>query len=314
MNLKNRLYIHLKRYTIKKSYICMLLLVVILTGIYMILPAKERAASIRVALYDATQGEEFHALLDCLESTNSLYDFYVTDNKEQLITHVKSGYAECGFYFPENCYEDYINGNSSNPIILYKTPAATLASTISESVFSCMLKTFSSEILTYAVDIPEYNQELIEGIKFYLEGDAVFHIEALSGGDYSFQTETYHVDIPVYEICILLIIFSSLLGLLTFLKDKERNLFVAISSTETFSIKVINLVAATLPITLVGLLSSALVFGICMKMVILMLISILTIICTLFISVIIRKSTLLSKVLPLIMLICLIVLFTGSLL
>lgn len=290
----------------------MLLSIMTLTAIYKLLPENKQTPSIRVGVYCSYENEYIDDIYLCLEDVNSLYEFYPATDFDSLLDDVKSGYAECGFYIPDNFFEDYIVGNYENQATMYNTPSATLSQAICETFFSCILKVCAPEILTEAVDSPEYNNELTEGIKAYLNSDTIFTIESLTEGEYSFQEETYKVNIPVYEISLLLIIFSGLLGLLVYMQDYEKNIYIALNKKEVSLIKFTSILTAVIPISLTGIIC-LLIIGSFANLVKLLIFSLASIFIAMILSLLIRKSTHLLKVLPLIMLVSIIVIFINGL-
>lgn len=312
MNISNRLHVFFKRIFSRKTYIIMLLALIALTVTYKVLPAKKQTADIRVAIYNEEISQYSLDMYACFQDINTLYDFYPVNSIDELKNDVKSGRAECGFYIPAKFYSNYIQGINDTPIIMYNTPSSSLSAAICETLFSCILKVCSPEILTQAVDAEEHNQQLMEGMKEYINSDSIFRLESLADGEFSFEDETYHINIPVYEVSLVLVIFSSLLGLLIYLQDMERGIYVALAHRELISIKLISIFTAILPILAIGLVCNTIIQGITAS-ISLLLVSLCAFLVTLFISLFIRKSTLLNKVLPLVMLISIIVIFADSL-
>ncbi len=312
MNFINRFGVFTKRIFTRKTYILMLALIITLTGIYVLLPEKKQSSSIRVAICCDYETEYVPKVLQGLEDINTMYEFYEVSSKDSLLNDVKSGYAHCGFYIPENFFENYIAGNYDTPMTMYDTPSSTLSSAISETLFSCILKVCAPEILTTIVNIPEYNQELRHRITEYLYGDDVFTIESLTGGTYNFLEETYKINIPVYEISVILIIFSALLGLLVYMQDAEKNIYVALSGKETSLIKLTGILTAILPIMVTSLLC-LLIIGNISNILGIICLTFIAITITFLLSFIIRKSTLLLKVLPLILLVSIVLVFMNNL-
>lgn len=312
MNIFNRLTVFYKRIFSKKTYLIMLIVLIVLTVTYKLLPAQKKTADIKVAIYHQENSYYSDALYECFSDNNTLYNFYPVNSMEELTSEVKSGKAECGFYIPKDFYINYIKGIKDTPIIMYDTPSASLSSAICETLFSCILSICSPEILTVAVDATEHNDELISRMKGYIQGDEIFHIESLSDGSFSLEEETYHLDIPVYEIGITLITFSALLGLLIYLQDLEKGIYVSLESKALASIKCISIFTAISPMLFITMVCNIILSGTSAVLNILT-VGLIVLVATLLLSLIIRKSTLLNKVLPLVMLICTVVIFVGGL-
>lgn len=310
----NRFIVFSKRILSKKIFILMLTSIVLLTGMYKALPAKKQAADIRVAICNQDTSSYFESMYEFLLETNSLYDFYLVDSEDALIKDVKSGYAECGYVIPENFFYDYINGTShTNAMIQYKLPSSTLAGAISESIFSCTLKACSGEILHFAVNMDEYREELDTRLLNYLNGDEVFTISDMTSGKIDYDTLIYHINIPVYEISLILTLFAGLLGLLMFIQDKEKGIYIVFSKKEAFETKSLSIITAIIPIAFTGIIASVIMFGFTTLIINILIFSVLTYIFALILNIFIKKSTLLSKVLPLIMLMSVIAVFVSSL-
>ena len=301
MNLANRFWVFTKRIFSKAIYVVLLVTIVVLTATYMLLPEKKQSSNMRVALSCDYDTPYIELLFARFEDINTMYEFYVVDSSDKVMEDVKSGYAHCGFAIPAGFFESYITGDYKNPLIMYDTPVATFSAAISETLFSCIIQVCSPEILSYTIDKPEYDEELKTYINGYLYSDSIFSIESLHSGEYNYKEESYKVNIPVFQIVLLIAIFSGLLGLLTFMQDSEKNIYVALPRAEVNVIKLTNIVTAVLPIMITGVLCLV-VMGQLEFIVKLVAFNLITIVLCYLISFIIKKSSVLLKILPLIML------------
>ncbi|MGN0435395.1 MAG: hypothetical protein ACI4D8_02055 [Wujia sp.] len=314
MKILNKLCVFTKRILLHRLYILMLAVIIILTAVYRLLPEKNRSTDIKVALYFQEDNAYTRQLLQEIESENSVYSFYTAESEKGLIDDVKSGKAECGYVIPVGFFEDYIHGHSEeNPLLQYIIPSSTLHYSINETFFSNILEVTASKILVEGVDIPEYNEELEELLYEYIHSDSVFTLTTPLTGEFTFDDMVYKLDIPVYEISILLILFSALLGLLMFYRDKEKGMYDALPMTELLQNKVISIATAIIPLGIAGCFSVILLNGLSLKLVKLALTAIMIFIVVLISSALIRKSTVLVKVLPLLTFISTIILFVSTL-
>lgn len=315
MQFINRFVVFSKRILAHKIYLAMLALIIALTAVYALLPQASRSADIKVALYSAENAEHTEALLAGLDDLHSLYTFYTVDTMDSLLRDVKSGYAECGYMIPADFFEDYIGGyTETNQIIQYTTPSTTLGATINETLFSCIFKLCAGDILTLGVNIHDYDTELTERLMGYLDSDEIFRMKDSTSGVFSFDTLVYKVKLPVYEMCTVFLLFAALLGLLLYQQDTERNIYIGLSSTARIEIRCISILTAMLPILMVSLLSAFIMHLSLSQILHLILCGILFYIGVLLLGLIIRKSTHLTKVLPLIVLISIISSFISTLL
>lgn len=314
MKLTNIITVYTKRILVHRIYILMLAVLPILTAIYTLLPAKSQSADIHVALYSEETPDNTDALLDSLDSIHSLYDFYLVSNQEELQKAVKSGYAECGYMIPALFFDDYIAGHTeSNPIIQYTTPSTALGATINETIFSCIFKLCSGDILLIGVDDHALDNDLLERLDYYSDSDDIFRIEDTVSGEFSFSNITYQVKLPVYELCLVFILFSGLLGLLLYQQDVEKNMYVSLNHTSRLKLRCISVGTAMIPVLAMSLLCACIMNISRYRILHLAIYSLCFYIGTLLLSMLIRKSTLLVKILPLIMLAATIACFLSTL-
>lgn len=315
MKIYNRFTVLTKRIFSKKLYICMLLFIVAITAIYKLLPARQKSAVIRVGIYMEDTSDYADSFLADISETNSLYSFYFIDSEEKLISDVKSGYAECGFVVPMGFFKNFIDGtNEENKITLYVIPSTTLSSAISETFFSSVISVCSYDILTAGTGLYEYEDELKDRMDEYMQGDELFKVTDATDGSYDYKTTTYTINLHIYEFIILLLIFSGLLGYYSYAKDAEESIYIALRSLDRFMLKALYILTAILPITLVGVICAVIASYSVSVILNILLCAVSTLIGVILLSFIIKKSTYLTKVLPMIMLISIVCVFISSLL
>lgn len=313
MQFFNRFTIFTKRILIKKIYLIMLISLIFLTAIYVILPAKSQSTDIKIGIYCEDNVEYYTQTLNLLSEKNSIYSFYIVPSKDDLINDVNSQKAECGYYIPEGFFKAYIEGNASDsPIIQYVTPASILASAVNETLYSVIMQACSPEILTYSVDIPEYNDELTSSLETYMNSDEIFTISDVADGTLNHKTYEYKIDIPIYELSLILILTSGLMGLLLYYEDMEKGLYTPLSKKAKFGIKLISITTAILPILLVGCVASSIVAGSLEVFAALGIYALIILGFSILLSIIVRKSKQLATIIPLILLISVIGSFAYS--
>ncbi len=309
----NRFIALTKRIISKKLYIALLVILISVTTIYKLLPARQKSADIKVGLYIEDKSEFAEKFRTDLYSQNSLYSFYEVSDKEKLLSDVKSGYAECGFYIPDNFFESYIIGDyEGHNIELYIIPSTTLSSAISETLYASVLFACSEEILVNGTGMSEYRDELIERMEDYLNGDELFKVISATDSAYDFKSNSFHLDLHIYELVLILIIFTGLLGYYSYTVDSEKSIYIALKTSERFGLKCLYITSAILPITLIGIVCAVIASYSISVITGILLCSLAVIAGSIILSFIIKKSTLLEKVLPLIMLISIVGVFINS--
>ena len=134
----NRLIVAWKRILHRKLYWCMLGVLLILTGIYALLPAKSQSTEIRVAVYLEDTSAYTTQFKEELDASASLYQFYYVDASTDVIRDVQAGDAECGFVLPDGFSPATLQapGNQSFPCmrqvqVHFPLPSARHSSIIS---------------------------------------------------------------------------------------------------------------------------------------------------------------------------------------
>lgn len=314
MQFINRFTVFTKRILAHKMYLVMLAVLVFLTGLYKLLPSKEQSTDIKVAICCEDTGEYFDALMAEIERSNSIYTFYIVNSEDTLLNDVKSSYAECGFVIPDNFFQSFIDGTADeNPIRMYKTPSSTLPFSICETLFAQTYQIVAEQLMLSCTDLDAYDEELVSIYHDYTSGDEVFRLMDVTDHSFDFKTMIYRINIPVFEITVLLILFAGLLGLLLYQKDKEKRIYLAQNNRNLFQLKALSVLTSLLPILSVGLICNVITYGFAEQVLQVMLTAIAVFFLAMLLSFFIRKSTLIEKVLPLIMLISVISVFVTTL-
>ena len=255
----NRFYASFKRICTKRLYLGMLLLLLVLTVCYQLLPEKSRSTAIKVAVcVDSDKQEE---LWNELNHATTLYSFYPVSCESDVISDVQAQKAECGFYVPEHFFESFCAGDTSEKIIAYTTPSTTLYATINETFFHYIFKVAAPDILVDTLGDPSLEEELRAQIESYMNGDEVFQMSSITEGNFHFSDMTYRIDFPIREFAGLMILFSSLLGLYLYKKDEEREIYLALTKKDLLGIKWSMIFAAILPAFSIGCIACLLTYG-----------------------------------------------------
>ena len=236
----------------------MLGVLLILTGIYALLPAKSQSTEIRVAVYLEDTSAYTTQFKEELDASASLYQFYYVDASTDVIRDVQAGDAECGFVLPDGFFSGYIAGSGEPKISLYETSASTLSSAISETFFHYIFKVASPQILVDTIDDAALSEDLKSRMQTYMDSDTIFRMSSVTDGAYDYKENTYRIQLPIFECTCLLILFASLFSLMLFLQDQERGIYIALSGRRRYSILCTGLLAGILPIYGIGMLCNGL--------------------------------------------------------
>ena len=287
----NRLIVAWKRILHRKLYWCMLGVLLILTGIYALLPAKSQSTEIRVAVY--------------LEDTSA----YTTQFKEEL----DASASLYQFYYVDGFFSGYIAGSGEPKVSLYETSASTLSSAICETFFHYIFKVASPQILVDTIDDAALSEELKSRMQAYMNSDTIFRMSSVTDGAYDYKENTYRIQLPIYECTCLLVLFASLFSLMLFLQDQERGIYIALSGKRRYGILCTGLLAGILPIYGIGMLCNGITYGTATLLQV-TLVSLLAYLLSLVLSVFIKKSRTLAKWIPVLLLITIVYFFMNYIL
>jgi hypothetical protein len=278
---------------------------IILTSVvYVLLPARIKSTDIKVALYMEDTPGYSENLYTSLTTSGSVYNYIQTDSLEELRDGVEAGKFECGFYIPEGFFHGYINGLTDTPkIIRYETASTTLGNAVTESVFSQIFKLCAADILYLAYDNTKSNSTLAQRLDSYLNGDRIFQIEDHSENRIIEKDTLTPVNIPIRQLSLLLIIFSGFLGLLTHIRDAEKGIYIALTNTRRFSLRLAALFGAITPILLVSIICCLVTYGNFNDVLLLLAAALGAVIFSIFPGVFFKKSSSLARLLPVLMLI-----------
>lgn len=291
----------------------MLGILLLLTGVYALLPAKSQSTEIRVAIYLEDSSDYTTHFKEELETSASLYQFYYVDTSTDVIRDVQAGNAECGFVVPDGFFSGYITGSGDPKVSLYETSASTLSPAISETIFHYIFKVASPQILVDAIGDTTLSDELKNRMQAYMESDTIFRMSSVTDGAYDYKENTYRIQLPIYECTCLLVLFASLFSLMLFLQDQERGIYIALSGRRRYGILCTGLLAGILPLYLAGLLCNGITYGTA-RLLQVTLVSLLAYLVSLMLSVFIKKSRTLAGFIPILLLIAIAYFFLNYIL
>ena len=309
----NRFIASEKRILSKKLYFVLIALLLLLTVTYKLLPEKSKSSDIRVAIFIEDDSEYASILKDELSNSSSLYRFYYPDRKEDTILDVQSDFAECGFIIPNHFFSSYIEGNGEIKVSLLETPSTTLSAPICETLFRYIFEVTSPQILTDCVNNPQLNSELKQRMNDYVNGENIFQMQSLTDKAFNYKHISYRIELPVFEFACLLLIFAGMFGLLLYLRDCEKDIYIALHAKERFGILCCLLLAAMLPMFSVGIICTGIVYQTA-KLARFLIVFAGTCIVSITLSFFIKKSTTLAKIMPILLFVSIIYFFVGYIL
>lgn len=192
-----------------------------------------------VALYSYDDGEISQGTIEELLENKGVYTYYLCDSEEMLYEEVRSGNAQCGYIFNENAVEKIKDKDYDEVVKLVKKQNSIIADAVNESFFSVYFKYVTKTILMDYVENnkdfagmdPEGLVQLEGAYNVYLESDVTARVdfEMLKDGSNLSETEIIEVKknvFPLRSIMAILIMAGGMLGVVTWLSDREKGVFV----------------------------------------------------------------------------------------
>ena len=309
--LLRHIFILTKRNIKKISFDLLLLSIITITLLYVFLPEKSKSASINVPIYLEDQCDISDSFKKNILSSNSLYNFYFVDSEEILIDDVKKKNAHCGFYFPKDFFNDFINKQNNINIITYSTPETTLLPVIKETLYANLLQSASIDILFITADLSKYNDLFREKANKYILSESIFKIKEHTSDSFIADDFIYKIDIPLNKFIFYIIFLSGFFGVLNYLIDQDDKMFFSVKNK--FRYKIIYIISWIFPVFIVSLLSIIIYNGFLFDKIISFIVyTFISFILSFILCLVYKKSTSFSKVLPIIIIVFLIYIFSTK--
>ena len=199
-------------------------------------------------------------VVDALCSMDSVFEFEIYSDTEQLYEDVTSGTVECGFIFGGGFEAKVLGGETEGTVTCLSTPYASKAEVAKETFFSAFFRVYSDEILTdasaeiFAGKDEERTEELLLRSHAYAEGSSVFDIdeifvETLTDTEKATQEST----LPVQGVVGLVVLLVTFLAAGRFYEGKNRGLRHFLNRGDRVTFLFLSELAAATPVLIAGL-------------------------------------------------------------
>ena len=195
-----------------------------------------------IGVYVQGNDDVSDSLADALYDYEGAYDFIPYDNEDMLYKDVTNRTLICGYILPEDLSRR-INGNDmSDSITVLIQPDVTIQGAINEIVFSQLIKVQGLYIITdYVHNMPQsghmdvdYASQLKRYYDSYLRSDVTFHMKYSTYGTNGTKeledAENATVVFPARGILSILVFLAGIFGGILYLRDKEKGVFGTVSA------------------------------------------------------------------------------------
>lgn len=150
-------------------------------------------------------------IVDELQNGESVFQFEVYENEEEMQQEVLTGKLESGFIFEKGLEQDLKKGKKKKLITSITTPLTTKGAVARETVFAAFLERYSEEILleqeeqVFGRESEEISEALLEKNQEFLNSDELFRIDFEEVAGNAKGTENTSSTFPVRGMAVLLI-------------------------------------------------------------------------------------------------------------
>lgn len=234
-----RLLILAKR-QFKNPMLIILLIAIPLTSLCVkLIPQSDEKKSYLAGIYVDGNDKVSKELSESLCEYSGSFTFVMYDNLDLMYRDVENTTLLCGYIFPDDLTYRTIDEDCRNSITVIKQPSNTLQNSINEIVYSRLIRIQGRYIITGYVDSTgifaesgvDYINELLTYYNKYLESDITFHmayetygVNGLVKSDASIKPVTF----PTRGILSVLVFLSGLFGGLLWRQDMEKGVFTTL--------------------------------------------------------------------------------------
>lgn len=156
-------------------------------------------------------GEFVQDIVDDLQNGESVFQFEIYEDEEEMKQAVIRGKLESGFIFEKGLEQDLKKGKKKKLITVIKTPLTTKGAVAQETVFAAFLERYSEVILleqeeqVFGRESEKISEALLEKNQEYLNSDELFRIDFEEVVGNAKETEKGTDTFPVRGMAALLI-------------------------------------------------------------------------------------------------------------
>lgn len=254
-----------KRLLKRPSFVIILCLLPCLLFSYRYLISEESGA-VRVGLYfEDTEAELSGELREALLANDIFAEFYVCQESEELYLDVAAGRAECGYVFPADLPERFLQRDWEAAVTLVVSDNSRYADYISEAVYARLFFFLADELVTdYLATHVDFGGGREEIELFIAEqyrqaassADSIFEFHYVDGSTGEIQEQKGEKDAdhnyltkPIRGTVALFVLLAGLAGLVFWFQDEREGRFAAFAY---YKRPVLSLGSLLLPVLLGG--------------------------------------------------------------
>ncbi len=236
----------LKRQFTNKLYICFLIAMPLFVLALLCISSNAKGSDkVPVGYHIEKQDREFaKALRESLKETSGKIDFIEYDELNEMLEDTASSSIECSYVFTEDLFEGLIENDYKKTILGFTSPSTIVASMVDEMVFTAVFRAFGDTALYVYVDenpeifaghdANELKLALRNAYKNQLETGHTFSLEFKAYGNKADNTKSSASRLPIHGIISVFLFLCLLLACSDYCTELERGTLNMLSPRRQF--------------------------------------------------------------------------------
>ncbi len=241
-----RLSLLLKKQFTNKLYICFLVAMPLCILLAQFLMAQsDDKGSVPVGYYIEKQDKDFSKVLrESLKEASGRLEFTEYDDLSEMLEDTSASALECSYVFTEDLFDGLLEDDYKNTILSFTSPSTVVAAMVDETVFTAVFRAFGDSALCVYVDenpeiFGQYNSDelklaLREAYARQLDTGHTFSLEFKTYGDETEAQPVSSSQIPVHGIIAVFLFLCLLLACSDYCMEFERGTFNMLSPGKQF--------------------------------------------------------------------------------
>ncbi|MBE5948235.1 MAG: hypothetical protein E7261_04305 [Lachnospiraceae bacterium] len=236
----------LKRQFTNKLYICFLVAMPLFILIALCISSNTKGNDkVPVGCYIEKQDREFIKVLqESLNEASGKINFIEYDDLNEMLEDTASSALECSYVFTEELFDGLIEDDYKKTILRFTSPSTVVASMVDEMVFTAVFRAFGDTALCVYVDenpktfaghdADELKLALRNAYEKQLDTGHTFSLEFKAYGDAADTDKTSASRLPIHGIIAVFLFLCMLLACSDYCTELERGTLNMLSPRRQF--------------------------------------------------------------------------------
>lgn len=301
-----------KRMCMKPLNLIILLILPVIAITFRMLPEKSVKSSITTGIYIEQDDQWLDSFKKLMGTHSDAFVFEFAGSSDELRNAVESGRYDCGYIIGKDFSANFIEDYKSARINVLTTSNTSYDTVTMEIIIAELLKAYDGAIIDHYLSVsssasPYYTDDaeklLDTAYSEILNSDEIFSISANDTGEFA-SIRLLDFTFPFEKFAGFVIFTASLMGLQTYKKDANDNIYKKLNKSGQLKFYVVNVLVYLLPAALSGFIAIGIFKGFDNTPALLLKMLLYILICMIFCSVLeifVKSYRVFTAVLPIIL-------------